>query len=153
MGVLIDEYIVDHDDYAGLGAGSFGYLHGTLYSNTFDIPLYIERLNRGVLPIVARKQFSRLDQIRYYSFMKLFGGSLELRSIKNNYGTLAVLRMWKELLLLLLIGAVKTKKRKLLLTDRGYYLWVVLMREFFTGVNIFREQCMPGSNSVSPGGS
>jgi hypothetical protein len=26
------------------------------------------------------------------------------------------------------------------LTERGYYLWVIMMREFFTGVNNLREE-------------
>jgi len=29
--------------------------------------------------------------------------------------------------------------RDLCLTEAGYYLWVVLMREFFSGVNGFRD--------------
>jgi hypothetical protein len=30
----------------------------------------------------------------------------------------------------------------LALTATGYYFWVILMREFFTGVNNFREHCL-----------
>lgn len=144
---LIDEYIVDHDHYAGLGSGSFGYLQGTLYSNTFEISQYIDLLNKGILPIVARKRFSRLEQIRYDFLMKLFGGSLQRRYLEGKYRGMAILHVWKELLFFLLAGAIKVKNREIILTEKGYYLWVVLMREFFTGVNIFREHCLSMTSS------
>jgi len=139
---LIDEYIVVNDQYAGLGSGSFGYIEGTLYSNTFAISQYIDLLHRGILPIVAKKVFSRLEQIRYDFLMKLFGGSLNRSYLEGKYRGMAILHVWKELLFFILAGAIKVKNNEITLTDKGYYLWVVLMREFFTGVNIFREHCL-----------
>jgi coproporphyrinogen III oxidase-like Fe-S oxidoreductase len=146
---FIDEYIIDHDDYAGLGSGSFGYIRGTLYSNTFQIPLYIDLLDSGVLPIVASKRFSRLEQIRYDFLMKLFGGSLSRSYLEGKYRGLAILHVWKELLFFSAAGAIKIKNSGIRLTEKGYYLWVVLMREFFTGVNIFRELCMSDNDRDS----
>jgi len=52
---MIDEYIVEHSEYAGLGSGSFGYAGATIYANTFDITGYIDRLDRGTLPIAAAR--------------------------------------------------------------------------------------------------
>jgi coproporphyrinogen III oxidase-like Fe-S oxidoreductase len=139
---IIDEYIVDNDQYAGLGSGSFGYIEGTLYSNTFEISQYINFLQKGILPIVAKKEFSRLEQIRYDFLMKLFGGSLDRSYLEGKYRGMAILHVWKELLFFVLAGAIKVKNSEINLTEKGYYLWVVLMREFFTGVNIFREHCL-----------
>ncbi|UCF96062.1 MAG: coproporphyrinogen III oxidase family protein [Spirochaetaceae bacterium] len=143
----IDEYIVDNDHYAGLGSGSFGYIAGTLYSNTFQITQYIDLLQKGILPIVAEKRFSRLEQIRYDFLMKLFGGSLDRSYLEGKYRGAAILHVWKELLFFVLAGAIRVKNREITLTEKGYYLWVVLMREFFTGVNIFREHCMSFNRS------
>jgi coproporphyrinogen III oxidase-like Fe-S oxidoreductase len=39
----IDEYIVDHDEYLGVGSGSFSYLGGASYSTTFSINHYVDR--------------------------------------------------------------------------------------------------------------
>ncbi len=103
----------------------------------------VDQLKKGILPIVAKKEFSEFDQIRYYFLMKLFGGSLEFRYIRRKYRGVAVLRVWKEFLFFVLTGALKVKERELFLTDKGYFLWMCLMREFFTGINIFREQCLP----------
>jgi coproporphyrinogen III oxidase-like Fe-S oxidoreductase len=148
---FIDEYIVDNDHYAGLGSGSFGYLQGTLYSNTFEISQYIDLLSKGILPVVASKRFSRLEQIRYDFLMKLFGGSLDRSYLEGKYRGLAILHVWKELLFFVLAGAIKVKNREITLTEKGYYLWVVLMREFFTGVNIFREHCLSITSSGAAG--
>ena len=55
---MIDEYIVDYDEYAGLGSGSIGYLSGVCYANTFDIGGYIAQIDRGELPLAASRVFS-----------------------------------------------------------------------------------------------
>ena len=47
--------------------------------------------------------------------------------------------MWRDLAGLRVVGAAVTSGRQLQLTESGYYLWVVLMREFFSGVNSFRD--------------
>ena len=59
---MIDEYIVDYDEYAGLGSGSIGYLNGICYANTFDIRGYIAQIDRGELPLAASRIFSVRDQ-------------------------------------------------------------------------------------------
>jgi len=145
---MIDEYIVDHEEYAGLGSGSFGYAGGSIYANTFVIPEYMERVDRGEIPVVAARRFSRGERIRYDFLMRLFGGTVDLRDLESKHGPGAVPRLWKELAFLRLAGALRTGGhggRVLALTRRGYYFWVILMREFFTGVNNFREQALAGA--------
>jgi len=145
---LIDEYVVDHEEYAGLGSGSFGYAGGSIYANTFVIPEYIERIARGQLPVVAARRFSRGERVRYDFLMRLFGGTLDLRELEGRHGPGAARRLWKELAFLRLTGALERRGAGggvLALTRRGYYFWVILMREFFTGVNNFREQVLAGA--------
>jgi coproporphyrinogen III oxidase-like Fe-S oxidoreductase len=36
-GGMIDEYIVDYEDYVGIGSGAFSFLQGALYVNTFSL--------------------------------------------------------------------------------------------------------------------
>ena len=136
---MIDEYIVDYEEYAGLGSGSFGYIDGTIYSNTFSVQKYIDQVHKGVLPILASKRFSKAERIRYDLLMRLFGRSLNLKEMAKKYGDLFWLYIWKEILFFLAIRAITLRDNHLLLTPRGQYYLVVLMREFFTGVNNFRE--------------
>jgi coproporphyrinogen III oxidase-like Fe-S oxidoreductase len=151
---LIDEYIVGNEEYAGLGSGSFGYLQGRIYANTFSIPRYIESLSRGRLPIGAARRFSRGEQLRYDFLMKMFGGSLDLGQLKNKYGGSAERELWKELLFFRMSGAARHRPGSLQvveLTRRGFYFLVILMREFFTGVNNFREACLEAAGAPPSG--
>jgi hypothetical protein len=152
---LIDEYIVASEEYAGLGSGSFGYLRGTIYANTFSIPAYIESLSRGRLPVLAARRFSLSEQLRYDFLMKMFGGSLDLGHLDKKYGASVKRKLWKELLFFRLNRAVERRPgppRVIRLSRRGYYFLVILMREFFAGVNNFREACLAGDTAGKSAG-
>jgi len=135
---LIDEYIVSREEYAGLGSGSFGYLGGKLYANTFSLEGYIRRTGRGELPVAALRPFTAAERLRYDFLMKLFGGSLDLDRLEARHGTGATARLWKERAFFRAIGALRRRGTRLTLTEAGNYVWVMLMREFFTGVNRLR---------------
>ncbi|MCF8054721.1 MAG: coproporphyrinogen III oxidase family protein [Deltaproteobacteria bacterium] len=132
----IDEYIVDFDEYAGIGSGAIGFLRGTCYANTFSIKDYISLINEGLFPLAATKIFSPADKARYNFMMKLFSTSLSFRDMEDSWG-----HVWQELLAFRLAGALKMGHEEIRLTARGRYLWVVLMREFFIAVNNFRDHC------------
>jgi coproporphyrinogen III oxidase-like Fe-S oxidoreductase len=138
---MIDEYIVDYDEYAGLGSGSIGYLNGTCYANTFDINGYIAQLDRGELPLAASRLFSVRDQLRYDFLMKLFGTRLNTVELRKKYDGSFLRLLWPDLIAFSLIGALSWQAPDIVLTKRGRYAWVVLMREFFTAVNNFRDYC------------
>ena len=70
--------------------------------------------------------------------MKLFGGRLDLDALEARHGAGAAARLWKELAFFRAIGAVRREGGSVGLTDAGNYVWVMLMREFFTGVNRLR---------------
>jgi hypothetical protein len=44
-----------------------------------------------------------------------------------------------ECMFFTLIGAIRTTPDSLQLTEKGRYYWVIMMREFFTGVDNFRD--------------
>jgi coproporphyrinogen III oxidase-like Fe-S oxidoreductase len=138
---MIDEYIVDYDEYAGLGSGSIGYLGGVCYANTFDIRTYIARIEKGELPLSASRDFSVRERIRYDFLMKLFGTRLHVAKLRKKYGGAFWRCLGPDLLAFFLIGALAWRPPEIVLTRRGRYTWVVLMREFFTAVNNFRDYC------------
>ncbi len=141
-GTMVDEYIVDYDEYAGLGSGSIGYMGGRCYANTFDIPRYIETLGRGEFPLMASRDFSPAQQARYDFLMRLFGMKMDMTPLNEKYRGRAFRYLWKEILAFMLIGGVRYSNGTLSLTDRGRYYWVIMMREFFTAVNNFRDFCL-----------
>ncbi|MBI4634309.1 MAG: coproporphyrinogen III oxidase family protein [Deltaproteobacteria bacterium] len=137
----IDEYIVDYDEYAGLGSGAIGYINGICYANTFDIPEYIERAGRGEMPLFAAREFSFRDKVRYDFLMKLFGMKLDLEAMKEKYGSELMGVLWPDILVFSLIRAIRYWPPHLHLTEKGRYVWVILMREFFIAVNNLRDYC------------
>lgn len=141
---MIDEYIVDYDEYVGAGSGSFGYINGACYANTFSIRDYISSIRRNKLPILAKKNFSKMEQIHYDFMMKLFGTSINVDKAENKFQGNFLKSLWKEIPFLKLIGALERDGSNIRLTGRGQYLWVIMMREFFTGVNNFRDICRAG---------
>ena len=138
---LIDEYVVDYDEYAGLGSGAIGYLHGTCYSNTFDIAEYIASLEQGRLPLKASRKFNLHDQMSYDFLMKLFSTKLDITALQEKYNGKFLKTLWKELAAFEIVRAFRYFPPYLHLTPRGHYLWVIMMREFFIAVNNFREYC------------
>jgi len=140
-GRMIDEYIVDYDEYAGVGAGAFGFLNGIFYANIFSVEDYMNRVKPGRLPIMAKSKFPLRERARYDFLMKLFGTSLNLEFMKEKYGVFYLFFIWREILVSFLLGVVRIRKGTLSLTSEKAYYFVILMREFFAGVNQFREIC------------
>jgi coproporphyrinogen III oxidase-like Fe-S oxidoreductase len=138
---MIDEYVVNFEEYAGIGSGAIGYLRGSAYANTFDIKEYIRIVNEEKLPITAKKDFSLKERARYDFLMKLFGLQLDLDALKAKVGKNINRYLWSEILFFRMAGGLKKQGNRLLLTKKGQYYWVIMMREFFIGVNNFRDYC------------
>jgi coproporphyrinogen III oxidase-like Fe-S oxidoreductase len=130
---MIDEYIVDYPEYAGLGSGAFGFLGASIYANTFSVNAYIQSVRKSRLPLAGMRRFSPKEKALYGLLMDLFGGKI---SVSKKEKAL----IWKELTGLRLSGAVRKGEGDWLTTNRGRYYAVILMREFFNGVNNLREQ-------------
>jgi coproporphyrinogen III oxidase-like Fe-S oxidoreductase len=139
---MIDEYIVDYDEYVGAGSGAFGYVNGTVFSDTFSIRRYIDEVNRGRFPLQALKEFSQKERVAYDFVMKLFGTSLDVGKAEAKFQGAFRRNLMKELALFRLIGAVTEENGSIRLTRKGQYIWVVIMREFFIAVNNFRAACL-----------
>ncbi|MDW7711281.1 MAG: coproporphyrinogen III oxidase family protein [Deferrisomatales bacterium] len=140
-GQMIDEYIVDYEEYVGVGSGSFSYLGGALYANTFSLQEYEEAVGAGRVSAAGARVFPRREQMRYRLMMGLFGLRLDKQSFRESFGVSLERGLPLELLFLKAAGALgREDGEALTLTPRGRYLLVAMMREFFAGVNNFRDQ-------------
>ena len=138
---MIDEYIVDYDEYAGLGSGSIGFLSGVCYANTFNIPEYIRQVTAGHLPLMASRTFSLRDRMAYDFLMKLFGTRLDLDALRDKFDADPWRYLWFPFWAFRLSGRISYRRPVLQLTPQGCYAWVIMMREFFISVNNFRDFC------------
>ncbi|MBT8132109.1 MAG: coproporphyrinogen III oxidase family protein [Gammaproteobacteria bacterium] len=149
-----DEYIVDREEYLGLGSGAFSYLRGSLFASTFSIGQYKELVRAGKTGTVRELPLSGRNQMRYFLLMKLFGGSIDLHAAEARFGGEFHSTIWPEIKLLRALGALIETETKLSLSGHGQYIWVVLMREFFAGINNLRDelrQISQGSRAAKPG--
>ncbi|HOE72138.1 MAG TPA: coproporphyrinogen III oxidase family protein [Deltaproteobacteria bacterium] len=136
---LIDEYVVAGDEYVGAGSGAFGLVGGGIYANTFSLSEYGRLIRQGKFPLAARKLFSERELARYVFLMSLFGLSLDTAAFRERFGRALWRMLGPELLFFFLTGALRFDQGRIRLTSKGRYYWVVMMREFFTGVDNFRD--------------
>ena len=140
-GGMIDEYIVDYEDYVGIGSGAFSFLEGSLYVNTFSLREYAERVGAGMMGVTQSRAFPRGDLMRYRFLMSLFGMSLDKRKFAADFGTQIEHGLPLEMAFMRSAGAFEIdNSEQLVLTEKGRYLLVAMMREFFISVNNLRDQ-------------
>jgi coproporphyrinogen III oxidase-like Fe-S oxidoreductase len=137
---MVDEYIIDQDDYVGVGSGAFSYVDGTLYSTTFSLRQYCDRVLRGRTGITQSKVLTPHERMRNDYLVRLFGGELRREEIRRKHGASFWLRMAPELLAMRLVGATRHDSDAIRLTETGMYCWILMMAEFFNAVNVFRDQ-------------
>ncbi len=136
----VDEYITDATDYVGVGSGSFSYVGGAMYATTFSLNAYADRIDRGLPAITQRRAMSEHEQMRYEMLLRLFGLRMDHTWLRQRFGGRFGRRMAAEIAALKLVGAVVEDHSGYRLTERGMYLWVLMMSAFFESVNVFREQ-------------
>jgi coproporphyrinogen III oxidase-like Fe-S oxidoreductase len=139
-GGMIDEYIVDYEEYVGLGSGSFSFLDGSLFVNTFSLDEYEQMIGAGRLSASARKEFMPRALMAYRFMMGLFGLELDKPAFEQDFGVSVERGLGREYRFLKAVGAFDVDdSERLTLAPKGQYLLVAMMREFFSGVNMFRD--------------
>ena len=138
---MIDEYVVDFEEYPAIGSGGITYLGKQLYVNTFSVREYNDAIESGRMSLMGTTTFSTHDRMRYRFMMQLFGLRLDKRQFKQDFGMSIELGLPVELAFMRAAGAFATDNEdELTLTPTGRYLLVVMMRQFFIGVNNLRDQ-------------
>jgi coproporphyrinogen III oxidase-like Fe-S oxidoreductase len=140
----IDEYVVDAEHYVGIGSGAFSYLDGTLYAATFSLNHYTDRVSRGLTGITGRRVFSVEDQLKNAFLSGLFGLELPKSRVRARWGDRFEAQLRWALDAMRAIGALTEDADAWRLTDRGMYLWVLMMSEFYESVNRFRDAMRAG---------
>ena len=120
---IIDEYVIERSEYVGIGSGAFSFIDDTLFANTFSLPEYHEMLEDDKLPITHSISFGSRAIKQYRMMVELFGFKpmSEHLSLEN--------------LFLKLSGVYENGK----ITPKGAYLFSVMMREFYNGMDYVRE--------------
>ena len=138
---MIDEYVVDYEEYPAIGSGGITYLGSNLYVNTFSVRDYNAAIEAGRMSISGKTTFTLKDRMRYRFMMQLFGLRLDKRQFKEDFGCPVEVGLPAEMAFMRACGAFdRDDEEELTLTAKGRYLMVVMMRQFFIGVNKLRDQ-------------
>ena len=145
---MIDEYVVDYEEYPAIGSGGITYLGQSLYVNTFSVTDYNAAVESGRMSMMGKTTFSKRNRMRYRFMMQLFGGRLDKVQFKKDVGCSVEAGLPVEMAFMAAAGAFeRNDDREITLTAKGRYLTVVMMRQFFIGVNNLRDQAraaLPG---------
>jgi len=140
--LMIDEYIIDYDDYIGIGAGSVSFLGGDFLVNSFSLDGYHRLVSEDRLPIVRMRRLSDAEHYRYYMLTRFFGMGLNPTQFKRRFGADIHARLWAELLFFKAAGIIKEKDGLISINRPGMYPVGAMMKEFFASLNTLREYCI-----------
>jgi coproporphyrinogen III oxidase-like Fe-S oxidoreductase len=136
---MIDEYIIESDDYIGIGAGSVSVIGDKFLVNTFSLDRYHELTGAGQYPIAGWRQLSPKENQRYYLLTKLFGLKLDREAFRQRFGGNISEKLSTEIAFFKTFGLVEGNGI-LRVTEKGMYPVSVMMREFFGALNGLREE-------------
>jgi menaquinone C8-methyltransferase len=139
---MIDEYIVDYPEYVGIGSGAMSFLNDTMYGNTFSLGEYNERIADGKMGVVKRgKRYGFTARMRYRFVTDLFGLRLDKKRFRADFGVPVEIGLAPELAFMAAVGGIaKIDSEEILLTDKGRYLLLVMMRETLAVSNDARDR-------------
>ena len=140
--LMIDEYIIDYDDYIGIGAGSVGFLGGDFLVNSFSLDGYHNLITQGRLPVVRMRRLSETDHYRYYMLTKFFGMGLNTASFKERFSDDIHVKLLAELMFFKAMGVIRERDGHISVTRNGMYHVGTMMKEFFASLNTLREYCI-----------
>lgn len=141
MHEMIDEYIVDYEEYVGIGSGAFSFIDGAIWVDTFSLGGYERLVDEGKMALTGVRRFSPRELMLYRFLMGLFGLRLDKRSFMRDFDEPIERALLPVISYMRFVGAFETDdERFLTLSPKGRYLLVAMMREFFAGVNNVRDQ-------------
>ncbi|MGX2970883.1 coproporphyrinogen III oxidase family protein [Helicobacter sp. T3_23-1059] len=140
---LSDEYVSSNHQYLGAGSGAFSFINGKLYINTFNLKDYCSAIAHKRNANMANAEFSRRDILRYVFLCELFEGRLNIAEFNANMQCNLEWDLALEIAGLRLSGAITNAtnsagEKILQCTDFGHYVCVVLMKEFYAGMDLVR---------------
>ncbi len=139
---IIDEYIIEYDDYIGIGAGSVSIVNGDFYANSFSLDRYHEMTAAGRLPIIGRRHLSNAREPALLSPDKTLrhgagpGGAAAAFRRGGRRPALAGAGLFPDL------RPGRPGDGVLRVTEKGMYPVSVMMRDFFAALNALREHCI-----------
>lgn len=141
-GDMIDEYIVDFPEYVGIGSGALSFLGGRIWGNTFSLNEYGARISSGRMSVAKRGEpYKRKALMRYRFVTDLFGLRLDKARFRRDFGVPVERGLWAEIAFMKAAGGIaRDDAAELVLSEKGRYLLMVMMRETLATSNDYRDK-------------
>jgi coproporphyrinogen III oxidase-like Fe-S oxidoreductase len=138
---MIDEYIVDYEEYVGIGSGALSFLRGGIWENTFSLSGYHDRIMAGEMAVISKGEpYGTKARMRYRFVTDLFGLRLDKKRFKADFGISVDVALLPEISFMKLAGGVAhDDAESITLTEVGRYLLLVMMRETLAASNQHRD--------------
>ncbi len=138
---MIDEYIVDYEEYVGVGSGALSFLGGRIYGNTHSLKDYERRVSQGHMGVATRgRQYNRKALMRYRFVTDLFGMRLDRKRFEADFGVPVERGLAAEIAFMHAAGGIASHNdEEITLTEKGRYLLMVMMRETLATSNDKRD--------------
>ncbi|WP_024954793.1 coproporphyrinogen III oxidase family protein [Sulfurospirillum arcachonense] len=141
---LNDEYVTQHNEYIGIGSGAFSFINDSLYINAFDLAQYAELVDKRPHAIIATSTFELKERIQYQFLLWLFNGLVDIKKFDQTFNVSLRKILKQELYMLEKANAIQISNDNIYPTDFGKYLTLVMMKEFYSGMDkvraLFREK-------------
>ncbi len=140
-GSMIDEYIVDTEEYLGIGSGALSFLDGRIYHNTFSLKEYERRIAEGRMSVAkAGLPYNRTARMRYRFVTDLFGLRLDKERFRADFGVPVEVGLALEMTFMRMAGGIAGDDgRYVTINAKGRYLLLVMMRETLASSNDIRD--------------
>ena len=135
---MSDEYLAKHNEYVGVGSGAFSFLDGNLYVNAYDLDEYASLVAKQPHAIVASSSFKSKQRIQYQFLTWLFNGTIDINNFNETFSCNIHSILKQELYMLKTANAVEIKNDKIIPTEFGKYLSLIMMKEFYSGMDMVR---------------
>ncbi|MBE3610186.1 coproporphyrinogen III oxidase family protein [Campylobacter californiensis] len=133
-----DEYVGSNHEYVGIGSGAFSFLEGELVINAFNLLDYGRKVKAQDSTVIAKCAFTKKERLKYIFLTELFDGSVDIAKYNKNNGANIHKDLFVELNLLKLVNAIYEENGCIKPTFFGKYICVVLMRDFYAGMDRVR---------------
>ena len=155
---LSDEYVSANHQYLGAGSGAFSFIGGRLFVNAFNLKDYCESVAKKRNANIAYADFARVDILRYLFLCEIFSGRLDIEEFNASNECDLEKELRLEIAGLKACGAIRVErdfdksrdkgnnsaggnldfKKVIECTEFGHYVCVVLMKEFYAGMDLVR---------------
>ena len=135
---LRDEYVGSNLEYVGVGSGAFSFLDGELVINAFNLLDYGRKIKGRQSPVIAKCAFSKKERLKYTFLTRLFDGAVDIKTYNEQNDANINKDLFVELSLLKLVNAIYEENGVIKPTFFGKYICVVLMRDFYAGMDKVR---------------